>query len=129
LQLEYPGEPVQECEVGYNWDILAEKCLLLPVCDTGFVLVGNVCVDDCQINGNCIDSICEKGQILSNGECIDESGEECEVGYIEINGSCVLKPECKAGAEWYRPCGDCGTQTKVCSSAGTWGGWGSCEVL
>lgn len=35
--------------------------------------------------------------------------------------------ECKPGATYYRPCGDCGTQSRSCSSDGKFGLWSLCS--
>lgn len=81
---------------------------------------------------------------LYNRGCKSQNGADClsdggwgyqdilrfyygaDIGIETAEGSCVTPTECTTGDIETQDCEQCGTQTRTCDSAGTWGGWSAC---
>ncbi len=52
---------------------------------------------------------------------------DCGADLVCRGGRCVPCGECSPGQTETQPCGNCGTRSRSCSSACSWGGWSACS--
>ncbi len=104
----------------------------LEVCEEGYHMLNGVCVQDS------IPAVVIKCEAFTSpaGHQVPETNRNQSVQMGCYTYSCSALGswsttntcECKPGATYYRPCGDCGTQSRTCSSDGKFGSWGLCPI-
>ncbi|MFH2010217.1 MAG: SpoIID/LytB domain-containing protein [bacterium] len=105
--------------VTYNWGLSGSN---IEQTTLGWVNPGN------YYNRGC------KSQ--NGADCLSDSGwgyqdilkfyYGMDIGIEVATGSCITPTECTVGDQEQRDCPQCGTETRVCDSAGNWGAWGGC---
>jgi hypothetical protein len=70
--------------------------------------------------------------IVDSGTSVMDAGSDVSVdGSDEDSGTvaCGLSSSCSLGETCVEACGFCGTRTRQCDTAGTWGEWSDCDAI
>jgi len=105
--------------VTYNWGLSGNN---IEQTTLGWVDPGNVYNRGCK-SQNGADCLSDNGWGYAD---ILRFYYGADIGIETAVGSCVTPTECTAGDVETQDCEPCGTQTRTCDSAGTWGDWSAC---